>query len=208
MKTVLTVIPFVIIDCLTVMVPPVSVTGTKTATEKQIIGEQTELEKDVWMISSAKTTSGIDVKPETKQKTVKQEIQEENAQTYKGFAIMDTFAPELTELKKDGVVGENKNGLLSNLLNEEDVEITRELKDKYKPDSENTSYKVLVETVRQINQARYYIVEGYILNQKRIYPEFNPDKKELLKNQKSKYQSMANKGEYIQQETGEWIKKK
>jgi len=59
-----------------------------------------------------------------------------------------------------------------------------------------------------MNQARYFIVEGYIINQKRIYPEFNPDKNELLKTQKNKYQGSAVKGEYIQLDSGEWQIKK
>jgi len=116
---------FIFIHC-TILLPPITVTGTKTAAERQIIGEQTELEKDVWMISSAKTTSNVDVKQDTKEKTALKQIQEENSYTYKGFAIMDTFSEELSELKKDGVAGENKSGLLTNLLNEEGVEIHSE----------------------------------------------------------------------------------
>ncbi|MDH4263486.1 MAG: DUF1318 domain-containing protein [Spirochaetia bacterium] len=206
LKTLLAGLSLFIFNC-TLLLPPVVITGTKTAAEKQIIGEQTELEKDVWMMSSAKTTSTVDIESGLNEKVVKNDVQDENAYTYKGFAILEAFGPELQQLKSDGVVGENKNGLLSNLF-EEGVEFTQELKDKYKPDPENTSYKVLTETVKQVNQARNYIVEGFIVNQKRIYPEFNPVKKDLLKNQKNKYQGQANKGEYIQQDSGEWMVKK
>lgn len=198
---------FGISNC-TILLPPITVTGTKTAAEKQIIGEQTELEKDVWMISSAKTTSYVDVKQDLKEKTLKQQVQEENASTYKGFAIMEAFGSELSELKKDGVVGEDKNGLLSNLLGEEGIDISQNIRDKYKAEQENESYRVLLETIKQINSARYYVVEGYIINQRRIYPEFNPDKNELLKSQKNKYQSSSEKGSYIQQDSGEWQRKK
>jgi len=198
---------FAITHC-TILLPPLSVTGTKTAAEKQIIGEQTELEKDVWMISSARTTSSVDLKQEKREKTPREEAREENAYTYKGLAIIEVFTPELAALKKDGVVGENNNGLVSNLLKVEGIEIPQEIQDQYKEAPGNTSYKTLVETVKQINQARLYIVEGYILNQKRIYPDFNPDKNELLKTQKSKYQGVAAKGDYIQLDTGEWVRKK
>jgi len=192
----------------TLLLPPITVTGTKTAAEKQIIGTQTELEKDVWMISSAKTTASVDLKQNNQDDIVKQQVQEENSLTYRGFAIMDAFAQNLVDLKKDGVVGENKNGLLSNLLLESGVEISAELKQKYQADEKNQSYRTLVETVKQMNNARFYVVEGYILNRRRIYPEFNPDKNEILRNQKSQYQASSGKDEYIQQDSGEWIKKK
>jgi hypothetical protein len=59
-----------------------------------------------------------------------------------------------------------------------------------------------------VNLARGYIAEGYILNQKKINPEFNPDKNELLKTQKDKYRNILQKGEYLQNDDGGWIQKK
>jgi len=189
----------------TFLLPPITVTGAKTAAEKQIIGDQTELERDVWMISSAKTTSEVTIQTDSKDTTLK--TVDENSKTYKGFAILDTFNPEMLELKKDGVAGENNNGLLSNLLLEKNIEIAPETQQKYAPDNGNFS-KILLETIKQINLARNYIVEGYIINQKMINPEFNPDKNELLKSQKGRYQGSSLKGEYIQLDDGSWIKKK
>lgn len=202
-------------QCISISIPPIVITGTKTASEKQIVGEVTELGKDAWMVSSAKTTTEVSMNVESKLDQAGQNkmqgiasLSEENTITYKGFAILDTFGPELNSLKKDGVVGENNSGLLTNLLNVENVEIADDIRGKYNPKAEGNSAKILQETVKQINQARLYLAEGYIISQKRINPEFNPDKMEIVKSQKSKYQAAAQKGEYIQLDSGEWTQKK
>ncbi len=111
----------------TIVVPPVTITGQKTATERQIIGEQTELERDVWMISSAKTAEHAEL--EAKPKEVRQSMERENANTYRAFLKFEMFSGHLTQLKKDRVVGENNKGLVANLFNEK-VEIPAEMREK------------------------------------------------------------------------------
>src|SRR5688572_16568452 len=100
----------------TIVIPPVTITGQKTATEKQIIGEQTELEKDVWMISSAKTAEHADL--ETKPKEIRRSMEQENANTYRAFLKFELFSAHLAALKKDRVVGENNKGFVANLFSE------------------------------------------------------------------------------------------
>jgi hypothetical protein len=202
------VISIFLFQC-SIVIPPITLTGTKTAAEKQIIGEQTELEDDVWMISSAKTTSVVDLKLTDDSKEA---AQTENRFTYKAFSIMDAFFAELAQLKKDGVVGESNKGLLANLLLEKGVKIQPDILEKYNPKYKNDkiqgrSYRTLIETVKQINNARNYLVEGYIVNQKRINPGFQVNREELMKSQKDKYFASSLVGEYLQKESAEWYKK-
>lgn len=195
-------------SCISITIPPITLTGSKTAVEKQIIGEENELEEDVWMISSAKVTSEVDLGDVSQGEQAK--IDEENSYTYRAFAILDAFGDELAQLKKDRVVGEDKNGLVANLILVPGLELPEESREKYDPELKNDKlsgrdYRTLEETVKQINIARQYLVEGYIVNRKRHDPEFEADKAELLSSQKEKYHAAALKGEYIQKDDGTWV---
>ncbi|AFM11917.1 DUF1318 domain-containing protein [Turneriella parva] len=193
----------------TIVVPPVTITGQKTATERQIIGEQTELEKDVWMISSAKTSehAALDAKP----KEIRNSMEQENANTYRAFLKFDLFSAHLAQLKKDRVVGETNKGFVANLLLE-NAEVPAEAKKKY--DSEladepdlGRPYRTLIQTVKEINEARVLAARGYVESQKRANKEFKATEKEILASQKNKYQQSALKGEMIQADDGSWAAK-
>jgi hypothetical protein len=194
----------------TIVVPPVTITGQKTAIEKQIIGEQTELEKDVWMISSAKTTESAEL--ETKPKAVRESIQKENTYTYRAFLKFELFSAHLAQLKKDRVVGENNKGFVANLFTEK-VEIPEEMQKKYSAELADEPelgrpYRTLVQTVKEINEARLLAAKGYIESQKRANKDFKATEKEILASQKEKYHQVALKGEMIQSADGTWSAKK
>jgi len=193
----------------TIVVPPVTITGQKTAIEKQIIGEQTELEKDVWMISSAKTAEHAEL--DNKPKEVRRSMEQENANTYRAFLKFELFAAHLVQLKKDRVVGENNKGYVSNLLTEK-IDVPEEMRKKYS--SENADepelgrpHRTLVQTVKEINEARTLAARGYVQNQKRANKAFKATEKDVLISQKEKYQQAALKGELIQGDDGKWIVK-
>ena len=195
-----------------IIIPPITFTGTKTATEKQIIGEQTELEDDVWMISSAKTTSEVDVGSDEELVVKRRAIEKENKHMYLAFSILDIYSEYLAELKKDRVVGENSKGLLSNLINVKSIELEEEIREKYNKKYKNDkirgkSYSMLIKTIEQVNIARGHLLEGYIVNQKRLNPQFKPNKKDMFSRLKERYYKAALKGEYIQNDKGQWEKK-
>lgn len=193
----------------TIVVPPVTITGQKTATEKQIIGEQTELEKDVWMISSAKTAENTDL--ENKPKAVRESIQKESTYTYRAFLKFELFSAHLSQLKKDRVVGENNKGFVTNLFSEK-VEIPEEMQKKYSAELADEPelgrpYRTLTQTVKEINEARVLAAKGYVESQKRANKDFKATEKEILASQKDKYQQAALKGEMVQAADGSWSAK-
>lgn len=193
----------------TIVVPPVTITGQKTATEKQIIGEQTELEKDVWMISSAKTTEHADL--ENKPKAVRESMQRESSYTYRAFLKFELFSANLAQLKKDRVVGENNRGFVANLFKEK-VEIPEEMQKKYSAELADEPelgrpYRTLIQTVKEINEARILAAKGYIESQKRANKDFKATEKDILASQKDKYQQAALKGEMVQAADGSWSAK-
>ncbi len=193
----------------TIVVPPVTITGQKTAIEKQIIGEQTELEKDVWMISSAKTAEHAEL--DNKPKEVRRSIEQENSHTYRAFLKFELFSGHLTQLKKDRVVGENNKGYVSNLLLEK-ADIPEEMRKKYSAEKADEPelgrpYRTLTQTVKEINEARTLAARGYVQNQKRANKAFKATEKEVLASQKEKYQQAALKGEVVQADDGSWTVK-
>lgn len=194
----------------TIVVPPVTITGQKTATEKQIIGEQTELERDVWMISSAKSTEHVALEARPRQERNSLEI--ENAYTFRSFLKLELFSAHLAQLKKDRVVGENRQGFVSNLLEEKNVVLPEEIRKKYSAEFADDPelgrpYRTLVQTVKEINEARLLAAKGYIESQKRANKNFKATEKEILAAQAEKYRQAALKGEMVQNDSGEWVVK-
>jgi hypothetical protein len=193
----------------TIVVPPVTITGQKTAIEKQIIGEQTELEKDVWMISSAKTAEHAEM--DAKPKEIRRSMEQENANTYRAFLKFEMFSGHLAQLKKDRVVGENNKGFVANLLNEK-AAIPEETRKKYTAANADEPelgrpYRTLLQTVKEINEGRILAARGYVQNQKRANAAFKATEKEVLASQKDKYQQASLKGEWVQAEDGTWTVK-
>lgn len=197
--------------CCSFVIPPVTLTGNKTAIEKQIIGEQNELEKDVWMISSAKTASRIDDSQLTdEQKQQEEKLRKENKYVNEAFLIMDLYSDNIAELKKDNVVGENNKGRLTNLIEVEKVKnaLSEEIQKKYDPEmvddiEKGKDYRNLVETIRQINHARDLLVKGYLSGKSKS----KMTESEVVQIQKTQFHESALKGEYIQLPSGNWTQK-
>ncbi len=201
---------FVLQSCCSIVIPPVTLTGSKTAVERQIIGDQPELEKDVWMVASAKTASRVPL--EFEQEEVRRRVAVENANAYEAFVILEGFQKKLQQLKADRVVGENNQGLVSNLLAEKNYTVPAAMLKKYdernKDDlDKGLEYRTLVETVEQINKARTLLARAFIENQKKSNPQFKATEKEVLASQKQKYHDAALKGEILQNDAGVWAPK-
>lgn len=200
-------LPFFLGGCCSIVIPPVTLTGSKTAVEKQILGDSAELEKDVWMVASARTASRV--KMDYSEEETQKETVEEKGLAYEAFLILETFGKKLRELKKDRVVGENNKGLLSNLLLEKNWQVSTEIRQKYdeklKDDiDKGLPYRTLIETVEQVNRARRLLAQAYIENQKKANPKFSATEQEVLLLQKIKYHENALKGEILQADDGRW----
>ena len=68
-----------------------TLTGNKTAIERQIIGEQTEIEENVWLISSA-SVSDRDKILDTKSMKERESVKLENEYAARAFIILKKFA--------------------------------------------------------------------------------------------------------------------
>ncbi|RME91678.1 MAG: DUF1318 domain-containing protein [Candidatus Hydrogenedentota bacterium] len=214
---------YLVQNCCSIVIPPVTLTGNKTAIEKQIIGEKTELEKDVWMVSSAKTTTTVaNVTEEERESDKAKEVTNKNKHAkladdylFTALNILETYNKDLSELKADMVVGENKDGFLSILLNENiqrPEKVEKKIKEKYNPEYEDDlekgeAYRKLKEVVNEVNKARKLLIESYAERQKAANPKAKIDKKEIALLQKQKLHQAALRGEWIQLDDGSWIRK-
>lgn len=194
-----------------IVIPPVTLTGSKTAIEKQIIGEHKEIEKDIWMMASAKTTQAVDMKP-----IDTQSISKENEATYRGLVLLNVYKNRLTILKADGMVGENNRGLLSNMLTVKKIDLAKVLPsatlEKYDPQLKEEQikgepYRDLITTVQEVNRARHFVAQGFIENQKRINKYFDATVQEIIFSQTESNIASLKKGEFYQDKEGNWLQK-
>lgn len=212
---------YVIQNCCSIVIPPVTLTGNKTAIEKQIIGEKNELEKDVWMVSSARTTTTVATnEQESDQQKEDKAIQNKHAKKaqeymFTALNILETFSKDLSELKADEVVGEGSDGYLKILLDvDRDLseKQAKKIHEKYNPEYEDDlekgeAYRKLKEVVRQVNEARKLMIKSFAERQLAADSKTKINYKEIEQFQKQKILEAALRGEWIQTADGKWIRK-
>jgi hypothetical protein len=179
--------------------PPITFTQTQTAAEKQMVGEDKELEKDGWLISSIKTSSsGSD---EWKKDTLLYEETEfKDKDYYTLLSIIAYLAPEVKLYKSKGLLGEGLNGL----LNKPTVTLDKSISDEY---SNPGKKKRIEEVTKLINDSRVRIYETRILSEIKS----GRSKEEDLNKTKEKiilsYYNTIESGEYYEVTKGKWTKK-
>ncbi len=194
--------------CCSIVIPPVTLTGSKTAIEKQIVGEQEDLEKDIWLLASAKTAQNVQEGSTRDGETV---VPPDVSLMYEALMILDAYSDSLVGLKKDGVVGESNKGEIINLFGVSAITLSDKLKAKYNPELENEldegkPYRTLISTVSEVNRARGMMIDAYIGQQLRLGS--NPaTRDELMKMQADRFRTAAISGEYIQSDSGDWTRK-
>ena len=166
--------------------PPITFTQAQTVAEKQMIGENRELEPDGWLISSIKTSAvgQINWRKEFSDEFPSPQVEEE----YKIlFKIIVHTTPEIKLLKQLKYLGEGLDGSLTILDNKKDVKF-----DKLYKSSEDK--KRIIELVKLVNDTRVK------LNKIR-----NSLKSKTEKNEN--YISLVETGEYYEEKKGSWVLK-
>lgn len=196
--------------CCSIVIPPVTLTGNKTAIERQIIGEQTEIEENVWLISSA-SVSDRDKILDTKSMKEQESVKLENEYAARAFIILKKFGPDLQLLINDGVVGEAVSGNLINLFESSynkkiPEKVAEQYNEKYMKDAiKGKKIRRLKIVVRQVNYARELLCKSYLVNQGQLEFKDSEIKKLLVQFGREKISS-AKKGMIIEQSPGSWKK--
>ncbi len=175
------------VNCFSTINPKFDVTTDSTAIEKQIIGEDKEIEKDGWLISSIKSSS------------TGTELWKKDAIYYSEIGFTDKnykdvlkvifyYEAEVAKYKSKGIIGESLKGII------EYVNSTKK----------NNRITAILNLV---NDARVRIYETRVLElQKKNLS--NVDFEKQKKNYLLENYFLAEKGEFIQESKTTWIRKK
>ena len=164
-----------------VVPPDVKITDEKTALENQILGAYNEIEEDVWMVASVR--SSVNDK--------KIELSEEKESVLRAYQNIEFNKDDIDEFKRDKCIGENRRGLLEILGSE-----------RYETDEK---YKLLVQQkVEEDNINRKSIMNRMIeVNHNLSKDNMN----EVEKIFADIYRKNVLPGEFYQSDEGKWIKK-
>ncbi|MGE8721765.1 DUF1318 domain-containing protein [Leptospira terpstrae] len=173
-------------------VPPITITNAQTAAEKQMVGEDRELEKEGWMIASIQSSSNG--------RSNREKLATEDSDPdIKAHRIrLNYLTPEVKTYKMHGMIGETPAGLLklnplaSGLPNCAQYEIP-------------AKRKRVEDVVLFFNESRKIIWDKEILNQKKK----GKKEEELIKYKQSlveDYYKSVSTGEYYETTNGRWEK--
>jgi len=173
-------------SCISIAPPEIHLTGEKTVIENQIVGKYEKLEEDAWIISSVQTTV-------QKSKGTGM-ITGGDRKLISALKIRSFHKDDIRSFKDEGAVGETNNGFVK----------YRPIK-KYinSPDEK----KILNAVIETENSARASIFERSLLKSKGM----PPSRQEIEKFGSTfaiEQAALAQKGDWIQQNSGKWIRKK
>lgn len=178
----------IFLNCFSLLKPPaITFTQSPSSAEKQIIGDNKELESDGWLLSSIKTSA---IGP--------QEWRRENFDEFESKEITDEYkillkiilhtTPEIKKLKQLKYLGESLSGLLVILESKRDSNFDK----IYKTKEEIIRVK---ELVKLVNDTRLRITEirKNIKNNNKTY--------------ENNFHNTIEFGEYFEEKKGIWILK-
>ncbi|MCW7489292.1 DUF1318 domain-containing protein [Leptospira meyeri] len=177
---------------LNLKVPPITITNAQTAAEKQMVGEDRELEKEGWMIASIQSSSNG--------RSNREKLATDDSDPdIKAHRIrLNYLMPELKRYKMHGIVGETPVGLVklnplaSGLPSYAQYEIP-------------AKRKRVEDVVLFLNESRKIIWEKEILNQKKK----GKKEEELIQFKQTlldEYYKSVSAGEYYETINGRWEK--
>ncbi|HOP64541.1 MAG TPA: DUF1318 domain-containing protein [Spirochaetota bacterium] len=172
-------------SCLTVVPPEINLTGEKTVIERQIVGDYMELEKDAWTVSSVRTT--VARKKGDSNLSGDQEI-------IKAIKAREFHADRIRDYKTEGVIGETAEGYISYIPGHS-YEKSAELK------------KVLLTIIDEENSARKNIFTRTLSKSGKKTPS-DSEVKSFGRMFADEQRALAQKGDWIQDNSGKWTRKK
>ena len=181
----------------TVRLPAITFTQSGTAAEKQMIGNDKEIEKDGWILSSVKTSAlGSEI---WKRENLNNEIYlpENDEEVILHLKRIAYLAPEIKLYKNKAFVGEALDGKLKVNPN---LNLT-----KYSSEYPDVKARV-EEIIRLTNESRSYL---HTKKSERIDLEFKDPKKANTEKNKSIfiYYNLVEDGEYYEISKNKWVKK-
>jgi uncharacterized protein YdbL (DUF1318 family) len=172
-------------SCIAIVPPSLNLTSEKTVVERQIIGDYMELEKDAWVISSVKT-------PHSSGRT-KADITGD-PELLKAEKVRSFHAERLAAYKSEGAAGEGSDGFAAYIQSE-----------KY--ESDPAQKKILLAVLDEENMARRIIFRRSLLAMNNVEPSAD-EIRAFGKIFADEQRVLAARGEWVQENSGKWVKKK
>jgi len=172
-------------SCCSITPPNIHITGEKTVIERQIIGDYMEIEKDAWTLSSVRTTVG--------QKNLSGRMAGD-PELFKYMKVREFHNDKIKDYKTEGAIGENNKGFIQY------IEVR-----KY--EMSPAEKKILLTLIDEENIARREIFARSVYLSKgsaAANNEIDLFGRAFAEEQRG----LASKGEWIQQNSGAWERKK
>ncbi len=173
-------------SCCLIKVPDITLTGEKTAIERQIIGDYKELEKDAWTVSSVKSS--------IQKGEGSSGVSGGDMELLRAMKVRELHEPKIRKYKDEGAIGERNNGL-----------IVYKKTSKYEKD--RGQKRILSIVIEEENKARKTIFKRSLIGsgvEKPAEDEISSFSEVIAEEQRA----MAKKNDWIQEKSGRWIKKK
>jgi hypothetical protein len=172
-------------SCINIVPPDVVLTGEKTVVERHIVGDYKELEKDAWTVSSVKTSVA--------KKSASGKVAGD-PELLKFIKVREFHNDKIKEYKTEGALGEANTGLLKYM-------------ETKKYESSPAEKKILMALIDEENKARQEIFSRSVLISKGSEPS-RPEIDSFAKGFAEEQRSLASKDEWVQENSGKWIRKK
>lgn len=186
---------FLMLGCKSIVdlkVPPITITNAQTAAEKQMVGEDRELEKEGWMIASIQSSSNG---RSNREKSANDDSDPE----IKAHRIrLNYLLPEVKQYKLHGIVGETPAGFIK--LNPLGLNLPT-----YSQYEIPAKRKRVEDVIVFLNESRKAVWEKEVQNQKKR----GKKEEELIKYKQSlmeEYYKSVSAGEYFETISGRWEK--
>lgn len=182
-------------SCISVDIPPITLTPERTAAERQLIGEDREIEKDGWLIASSQSSvpyeqssfDGGDESNAGKSEVIRRLYQERS--------VLEFYEQLVQDYKAGGLLGESYTGellLVPKLISPRQGRFAK---------SEIVGKARIV--VAEVNQSRNWV---YQYRRKSEMAKSVPDLLRVEQDFRLRYRNQARTGEWILDEDGEWLK--
>lgn len=174
-------------SCISVDIPPITITPGRTAAERQLIGEDRELEPDGWLIASS-------VSARRAEDILSTADTEELRRLHRELGILEFYRAPVEELKGAGIIGESHDGRL--LIVPPNV---NRRTGRYRRQEEiNRASNIM----NEVNYSRRWIMQFFL----RIENETdNPDPDSILRRYQKSYMENALPGEWVFTEERRWV---
>jgi hypothetical protein len=190
----LLVVVFSILQCQALInfkVPPFTITNAQTAAEKQMVGEDRDLEKDGWLVSSIQSSSGANSMPKSTGQN------EQGDSELSGHLLrLNYLSPEVKRYKLHGIIGEGLGGILK-------LNLQASISPFYLQYESPAKKKRVEDVISLINESRKIVIDKQVEGEKR-----KGKKDEELKIYKQSlvdgYQKSVTKGEFFESSVGKW----